>query len=260
MELAYGNRLSLQKAKELGVLDTPDGLLVIPGQPMKLMTPSDLPVVLSGDTMADDTQELKSGAKKIYNRVSDFVTGKFLDPGYKGPDANDGPGGEYNGPSLQNPKWHDASSTTSTPASQRQKPPKAPVGKDAAKPNTYKDGGVVEKTGLAKVHEGERVLTKEQQMGHGMYDMAKEGMAGGEEKPKKEISHITVRKAKNGHIIEHHHTHPSHKMEEHVAKDKMSMLQHLADHTPDDASTTPAPEPAAAQGPLSEATGAATGA
>jgi len=84
----------------------------------------------------------------------------------------------------------------------------------------------------------------------------------GEDKPKKEIDHIRVRKAKSGgHVVEHHHTAPGHhKMEEHVMPHMNALQAHMqANMGPDApmggdggaaAMAAPAPEgaaPAAAQ-------------
>jgi lipopolysaccharide export system protein LptA len=41
----------------------------------------------------------------------------------------------------------------------RQQAQKQPVGSEAAEPTSFKKGGVVRKTGYAKVHRGEKVLT-----------------------------------------------------------------------------------------------------
>ncbi len=77
-----------------------------------------------------------------------------------------------------------------------------------------------------------------------------------EEKPKKEIKHIEVRKGKSGgHIITHHHTHPSHAPEEHVTSTDDQMASHMlanagnnppAEATPDTEAAENAPTTGAA--------------
>jgi hypothetical protein len=68
------------------------------------------------------------------------------------------------------------------------------------------------------------------------------GGAHHEEKPKKEIKHIEVKKGKSGgHIITHHHTHPSHAPEEHATGSDDQMMDHMTEHM-----TTPGPSEQAA--------------
>lgn len=78
-------------------------------------------------------------------------------------------------------------------------------------------------------------------------------MGGHAEKPKKEIHEIRVRKGKSGgHIIEHHHTHPSHHpMEEHVTKNDDEMAEHMMQNA-----GTPNPGEAAADAGTPDAAGA----
>ena len=65
-------------------------------------------------------------------------------------------------------------------------------------------------------------------MAHETYDSAKANLAGHAEVPKKEIHHISTRKAGKGYIHEHHHTHPEHhKMEEHTSADQDGMVDHM---------------------------------
>ncbi len=194
--------------------------------------------------MSDDTNEVVEGAKKIYQRVKNTVLG-FPD------ETNSGPADD---------NFHPEIPTKGTPYKnvdeynkvEHPKKAQAPKGKDAAKPNTYKDGGIVQKTGKALVHKGEEVLTKDDP--RHMFSLASSGMGDDKpEAPKKEISHRVIRKVKNGHIIEHHFTHPSHKMEEHVAGSKQGMLNHVEANTPDDNDGDEG-------GPLSAAAGADLGA
>jgi hypothetical protein len=64
------------------------------------------------------------------------------------------------------------------------------------------------------------------------------GGAHHEEKPKKEIKHIEVKKGKSGgHIITHHHTHPMHEAESHVTGTDDQLADHVMEHM-----GTPAPE------------------
>lgn len=104
----------------------------------------------------------------------------------------------------------------------------------------------VPKTGMYQLHKDEAVIPAHENAG--MYDKV-----AGMKKPrkaKKEIDHIKIRKAKTGgHIVEHHYTHPDHKMEEHVAPDMDALHDHL-DQTMGAASAPPAPDAAAAPGPV----------
>jgi hypothetical protein len=61
------------------------------------------------------------------------------------------------------------------------------------------------------------------------YAAVRHSLGGDDQKPKKEIEHVKVRKAANGgHIIEHHHTHPEHHpMEEHTTKSDDEMAEHM---------------------------------
>jgi hypothetical protein len=53
----------------------------------------------------------------------------------------------------------------------------------------------------------------------------------GEQKPKKEIDHVVVRKHKTGHTVEHHHTAPGHHPAETHALSNMDELHgHMEDH------------------------------
>jgi hypothetical protein len=52
---------------------------------------------------------------------------------------------------------------------------------------------------------------------------------------KRLIDHLRIKRAKGGHIIEHHHSSP-HPMEEHVVPDMDALHDHLEEHyaTPDE--------------------------
>ena len=68
---------------------------------------------------------------------------------------------------------------------------------------------------------------------HDMYKLASSAMSGGDEKPKKEIDHIRIRKdhTGHGHIIEHHHKSPEHHpKEEHVTKGTDDMINHVMEN------------------------------
>lgn len=86
-----------------------------------------------------------------------------------------------------------------------------------------------------------------------------------QDKPKKEVSHVEVRKSdtKGDHIITHHHTHPEHHpKEEHTTRGDDEMVQHMMANmgtpnpgeadadagTPDAASAAPTGTPAPAGG------------
>jgi hypothetical protein len=112
----------------------------------------------------------------------------------------------------------------------------------------YKEGTkYTPKTGIAKLHEGERVIKNEdnKKLG-GMSNMrlveaalahkkqeAKEPAFGEKsETPAKEIKELRIRKTANkGAIVEHHHTMPEfHQMEEHTVANKKQLAQHIMQH------------------------------
>jgi hypothetical protein len=100
-------------------------------------------------------------------------------------------------------------------------------------------------------------------MAHDVYDAVKEGMSGNE-KPPKEIHHIHIRKVHGGnHIVEHHHTHPAHNMEEHTTQGTDGLVDHVMQHMTDqnvgeaEADAGQSGIPPAAQTPLAAATGGA---
>lgn len=129
----------------------------------------------------------------------------------------------------------------------------APTG-PAAKPPGFKDGGVVEKTGVAKVHKGEVVIPAKSN-----WKDATRHLGGKSPKGKKEVKEIRTRKgASGGFIHSHHFADPSQEPEEHVSPDQASMLQHMAANMgggdgsaapPQDPNAAPAGPPAAAPGP-----------
>ena|ERR1700722_19153348 len=98
---------------------------------------------------------------------------------------------------------------------------------------SFKDGGDVKETGLAHVHKGEHVLSKDT-MDH--LKLATHALGNHEhsDKPKKEIKHMTITKAKGGHIIKHEHHNPEHHPDEtHVTQGTDSLVNHVMDHMSD---------------------------
>jgi hypothetical protein len=133
--------------------------------------------------------------------------------------------------------WHDEmvkkanQSFKDKAASDAQKAPPKP-----AMPSHKNGTDFVPHTGPALLHKGEAVLKKEdadkyrEAKMHGAYEGAAEELAG-TQKPKKEIDHIKIRKAKSGgHIVTHKHTHPMHPDEEHVVSNMEALHDHLEDH------------------------------
>jgi hypothetical protein len=87
----------------------------------------------------------------------------------------------------------------------------------------------VPKTGPAILKKGEAVIAAEHNPMNpeNLYDKVPGMMP----KPKKEMSHMMIRKAKGGHVVEHHFTHPAdHKMEEHVMTNMAALHNHLEKH------------------------------
>jgi hypothetical protein len=127
---------------------------------------------------------------------------------------------------------------------------------DMIKPlGSFKKGtDYVPKTGNYKLHEGEKVVPKEENMAGSAFGMVPGNT---EDKPKKEIHEIRTRKAKTGGFIhEHHHTRPEHhKMDEHTSADVKGMLSHMNEHMGDGGSLADAAAPAqAAAAPAAGAT------
>lgn len=157
------------------------------------------------------------------------------------------------GAALEGPKKPQASPDTTTRSGA------APSG-PAAKPPGFKDGGVVEKTGVAKVHKGEVVIPAPKGKGMAWKDATRH-LGGKSPKGKKEVKEIRTRKgASGGFIHSHHFADPSQEPEEHVSPDQASMLQHMAANMdggdgsaapPQDPNAAPAQAgpPAAAPGP-----------
>jgi len=134
----------------------------------------------------------------------------------------------------------------------------APSG-PAAKPPGFKDGGVVEKTGVAKVHKGEVVIPAPKGKDMAWKDATKR-LEGKSKSPKgkKEVKEIRTRKgASGGFIHSHHFTDPSQEPEEHVSPDQASMLQHMAANMGGDGGSAPVDPNAAPAGPPSGAPQAA---
>lgn len=98
---------------------------------------------------------------------------------------------------------------------------------------SYKKGTTrVAKTGPAILHKNEAVVPSEKNPMSPDYQGAVMDMAK-DKKPKKVLDHMRIRKAKTGgHIVEHHHTHPDHKMEEHLMPDMQSMHDHMDANAP----------------------------
>jgi len=109
----------------------------------------------------------------------------------------------------------------------------------------------VPKTGVYKLHEGEAVIPKEENM-KDMKDKMVSSLSDGEKKPKKEIKEMVHRKSKNGkHIVVHKHHHPEHHPdEEHVMNDMAELHQHMDNH----AGEPNEGEPPAAEGAEAPAT------
>lgn len=90
-------------------------------------------------------------------------------------------------------------------------------------------------------------------------DATKEAMGGSHDKPKKEISHVEVKRSgtKGDHIITHHHTHPEHHPPETKTTrgdDEMveHMMQNMGTQNPGEAAADPnaaSPDPSAAAAP-----------
>lgn len=103
--------------------------------------------------------------------------------------------------------------------------PTPPPSGPAAKPAGFKDGGVVEKTGVAKVHKGEVVIPAKSN-----WKDATKGLGGksSPKKGKKEVKEIRTRKgASGGFIHTHHFNDASQEPEEHVSPDQNAMVQHM---------------------------------
>jgi hypothetical protein len=109
----------------------------------------------------------------------------------------------------------------------------------------------VSKTGNYQLHEGEKVVPKEDNMA----DIYAHVPGRTEPKPaKKEIKRMEITKSHNGkHIVKHIHHHPSHEDETHVMNDMAALHSHLEDHagTPNEGEGAPpegTPQMTASQG------------
>ena len=118
----------------------------------------------------------------------------------------------------------------------QQSSPKPATKPPVKKPSYEKGTDYVPKTGPAVLHKGEAVLNKEDAEKHreaknmkNAYDVSDELGGKKEEKPKKEIKHMHIKKASNGgHIIRHEHTHPEHHPdEEHTTKTDDELADHV---------------------------------
>lgn len=148
------------------------------------------------------------------------IAGEIL--GGMGPGLLSGIGAALQGPKKPSPQ---ASPDTTTRS--------GVISGPAAKPSGFKDGGVVEKTGVAKVHKGEVVIPAK---GKGMaWKDATKHLGGKSKGSKKEVREIRTRKgASGGYIHEHHHTDPdANPMEEHTSPDQAGMVQHMLANMPD---------------------------
>jgi hypothetical protein len=113
---------------------------------------------------------------------------------------------------------------------------------------TYKDGvKYTPKTGIAKLHEGERVIKKsdndklggmsnmrlvEAALAHQKEEAKEPASEEKKETPAKELKELRIRKTANkGAIIEHHFTQPEfHQMQEHTVANKKQLAQHVMQH------------------------------
>lgn len=119
-----------------------------------------------------------------------------------------------------------------------------PVGPAPRIMGTFKEGGDVPKTGHYKLHEGEKVITKNQkdQMSHAFglaqSHLAHEKAPEPEHKmPRKKLKSVHTRRAKNGGFIMKHEHHAPHNMQEHdsehTAGTEAEMLQHMKENQPE---------------------------
>lgn len=109
--------------------------------------------------MADETKsagdEFVSSLKSVPAQAADKLT---LGPqrravsSYVNGKVNEVKGAVSDAKGALKDQWNQAKDILSGPEKN------APTGSSAAKPNSYKHGGVVQKTGLALVHKGEKVI------------------------------------------------------------------------------------------------------
>lgn len=133
---------------------------------------------------------------------------------------------------------------------------------EAMKPlGSFKKGTpYVPKTGVYKLHEGEKVVPKEKNTMN-----AADAMAGitGKSKPPKKIKTIEHKKTDDGKTVHtHRHHYPEHHPEEtHVSNDDKEMAAHMAEHMPNMTAQPPAmPAPdAGAEGGVGAPPAAAAG-
>lgn len=102
------------------------------------------------------------------------------------------------------------------------------------------------KTGIAKLHEGERVIKAsdnkklggmsnmrlvEAALAHKKQEAKEPAKEEKTETPAKELKELRIRRtANNGAIVEHHYVAPEHKMEEHTVSNKKQLAKHLMQH------------------------------
>jgi hypothetical protein len=131
--------------------------------------------------------------------------------------------------------------------------PKA-MRKPLGEPISYKEGtDYVPKTGTYKLHEGEAVVPKEENMKSGT-DHAHAALAGKDGKPKKEIKEMTIRRLHDGKLhVKHTHHHGEHHGEEEQAMDLNQLHDHLDQHLGTPSDGEPQPAGGAAPAPMTAA-------
>ena len=90
----------------------------------------------------------------------------------------------------------------------------------------------VDHTGPAMLEKGEAVIPKEKNPMHHMMEHLKSELGTPADKvPAKKLKHIVTRKAGEGHVHEHHYTHPEHHAPtEHATHGTDGMINHMMEH------------------------------
>lgn len=90
----------------------------------------------------------------------------------------------------------------------------------------------VDHTGPAMLEKGEAVVKKEDNPMHHMMEHLKSELGTPADKvPAKKLKHIVTRKAGEGHVHEHHYTHPDHHAPtEHATHGTDGMINHMMEH------------------------------
>ena len=90
----------------------------------------------------------------------------------------------------------------------------------------------VDHTGPAMLEKGEAVIPKEKNPMHHMMEHLKSELGTPADKvPAKKLKHIVTRKAGEGHVHEHHYTHPDHHAPtEHATHGTDGMINHMMEH------------------------------